>query len=51
MSDEIQKMKELLLSYVSLIAERNSFGPGENFEYKLWDTLHGRFADTDYVMT
>jgi hypothetical protein len=49
MSDEHQKMKELLLSYVSLVAERNSFGPGENFEYLLWDTLHGSFAGTDYV--
>jgi hypothetical protein len=49
MSDEQQKMKALLLSYVSLIAERNAFGPGDNFEYKLWDTLHGSFANTDYV--
>jgi hypothetical protein len=49
MSDEIQKMKELLLSYVSLVAERNAFGPGENFEYLLWDTLHGSLANTDYV--
>jgi hypothetical protein len=49
MSDEQQKMKELLLSYVSLVAERNSFGPGDNFEYMLWDTLHGRFEDTQYV--
>jgi hypothetical protein len=49
MSDEHETMKELLLSYISLIAERNAFGPSENFEYKLWDTLHGSFADTDYV--
>jgi hypothetical protein len=49
MSDETQNMKELLLSYVSLIAERNSFAPGDNFEYLLWDTLHGRFEDTQYV--
>jgi hypothetical protein len=49
MGDEIAKMKELLLSYVSLIAERNAFGPGDNFEYLLWDDLHGRFEDTQYV--
>jgi hypothetical protein len=48
MSDE-QKMKELLLSYVSLTAGRNGFAPGDNFEYLLWDTLHGTFEDTKYV--
>jgi hypothetical protein len=48
MSHDAEK-KALLLSYISLLAERNSFGPGENFEYQLWDTLHGSFADTDYV--
>jgi hypothetical protein len=46
---DAQKMKELLLSYVSLIAERNAFGPGDNFEYLLWDDLHGKFEDTKYV--
>jgi hypothetical protein len=49
MSDEQRKMKALLLSYVSLMAERNSFGPGDNFEYLLWDDLHGKFEDTKYV--
>ena len=49
MSDENQKMKELLLSYVSLLAERNGFAPGDNFEYRLWDTLQGSFEATDYV--
>jgi hypothetical protein len=49
MRDEEQKMKELLLSYVSLVAERNAFAPGDNFEYLLWDDLHGRFEDTKYV--
>jgi hypothetical protein len=49
MRDELQTMKELLLSYVGLIAERNAFAPGDNFEYRLWDTLHGRFEDTQYV--
>jgi hypothetical protein len=43
------KMKELLLSYVSLLAERNGFAPGDNFEYKLWDTLQGTFEETQYV--
>jgi hypothetical protein len=49
MSDTQAQMQALLLSYIALMAERNSFGPGDNFEYKLWDTLHGSFADTDYV--
>jgi hypothetical protein len=44
-----QKMKELLLSYISLTAGRNGFAPGDHFEYRLWDTLHGRFEDTQYV--
>jgi hypothetical protein len=42
-------MKELLLSYVSLLAERNGFAPGDNFEYRLWDTLQGTFEETQYV--
>jgi hypothetical protein len=49
MGDEQRQLKGLLLSYIRGIAERNAFGPGENFEYQLWDTLHGRFEDTDYV--
>jgi hypothetical protein len=49
MSDELQKMKEFLLSYVSLLAERNGFAPGDNFEYKLWDALQGTFEATAYV--
>jgi hypothetical protein len=44
-----RKMKELLLSYVSLLTERNGFAPGDNFEYKLWDTLQGTFEATQYV--
>jgi hypothetical protein len=48
MSDE-DKMKELLLSYVGLMAERNAFAPGDNFEYLLWDDLHGLIKDTKYV--
>jgi hypothetical protein len=49
MSDRIQKMKELLLSYIGLIAERNEFAPGDNFEYALWDDLNGQIKDTKYV--
>jgi hypothetical protein len=45
MSDIQQTMQELLLSYVSLLADRNSFGPGDNFEYLLWDELHGLTTD------
>jgi hypothetical protein len=46
---ELEKMKGLLLSYISLKAGINGFAPGDNFEYRLWDTLHGRFEDTQYV--
>jgi hypothetical protein len=46
---ETDKMKALLLSYVGLMAERNAFAPGDNFEYLLWDTLHGLIKDTTYV--
>jgi hypothetical protein len=49
MSDTHAQMRALLVRYIRAIAERNGFGPGENFEYKLWDTLHGRFEDTDDV--
>jgi hypothetical protein len=46
---DLQRMRGLLLAYVGLIAGRNGFAPGENFEYLLWDTLHGKLKDTDYV--
>jgi hypothetical protein len=46
---DLQKMRSLLLSYVGLIAGRNGFAPCGNFEYRLWDTLHGKFEDTDFV--
>jgi hypothetical protein len=32
-------LARLLLSYVSLLAERHSYGPGDNFELLLWDDL------------
>jgi hypothetical protein len=49
MSEALQKMQALLLSYVSLMAERHSFAPGDNFEYLLWDELHGLTTDAKYV--
>jgi hypothetical protein len=49
MSERQRNMKELLLSYVSLLAERNGFAPGDNFEDRLWDTLQGTFEETEYV--
>jgi hypothetical protein len=49
MRETQRNMKELLLSYVSLLAERNGFAPGDNFEYRLWDTLQGTFEETEYV--
>jgi hypothetical protein len=44
-----RQMQALFLSYVSLLAERNGFAPGDNFEYRLWDTLQGTFEETEYV--
>jgi len=32
-------LARLLLSYVSLLAERHSYGPGDGFEFLLWDDL------------
>jgi hypothetical protein len=40
-----RRMEDLLLSYIGFVAERNSFGPGDNFEYLLWDELHGLTTD------
>jgi hypothetical protein len=37
--NERETMQELLLSYVGLLAERHGYGPGEGFEYKLFDDL------------
>src|SRR5215510_12151775 len=39
MSDNLETMKQLLLSYVGLLAERNAYGPGEGFEFKLFGEL------------
>ena len=37
------------VSYVGLLASRNGLAPGDNFEYRLWDTLQGTFEATQYV--
>jgi hypothetical protein len=39
MSQEDCTLHKLLLSYVSLLAERHAYGPGDNFEFMLWDDL------------
>jgi hypothetical protein len=39
MSREDCTLHRLLLSYVSLMAERHAYGPGDNFEFLLWDDL------------
>jgi hypothetical protein len=39
MSQDDCTLAKLLLSYVSLMAERHAYGPGDNFEYALWDDL------------
>jgi hypothetical protein len=39
MSDRDGTIRDLLLSYVGLLAERHAYGPGEGFEYALWDDL------------
>ena len=49
--DRVQLMKDLLLSYISLLADRNEFFPDELFEYKLWDDLKRIKGDRDYVST
>jgi hypothetical protein len=42
---EVETMKTLLLSYIGLMAERHAYGPGDGFEYLLWDHLR------DHLMT
>jgi hypothetical protein len=34
--------RTLLLTYFSLIADRNAFGPAEGFEFKLWRDMEAR---------
>jgi hypothetical protein len=38
MSD-LETKRQLLLSYIGLLAERNSYAPGGGFEYALWDDM------------
>ena len=42
MTDNKELMTLLLISYVSLIAERNAYGPGDGFEYLLYDEINGK---------
>ena len=39
MTPERDTMMTLLLSYISLLAERHAYAPDELFEYQLWDDL------------
>jgi hypothetical protein len=39
MSRDDCTMTKLLLSYVSLLSERHAYGPGDGFEFALWDDL------------
>lgn len=39
MSQEDCTIGGILLNYVSLLCELNSYGPGDGFEFKLWDDL------------
>jgi hypothetical protein len=39
MSQDDCTLARLLLSYVGLIAELHSYGPGDGFEFLLWDDL------------
>jgi hypothetical protein len=44
MSEE-EKRQRLLLNYVGLLAERNAYGPGEDFEFRLWNELDKKHSD------
>jgi len=39
MSQDDCTLTRLLLSYVGLLAERHAYGPGDGFEFLLWDDL------------
>jgi hypothetical protein len=39
MSRDDCTMTRLLLSYVGLLGERHAYGPGDGFEFVLWDDL------------
>jgi hypothetical protein len=41
MPDDKRSMQVLLLRYFAFLAERHGYGPGDNFEYALWDDLDG----------
>jgi hypothetical protein len=48
-ADQEEKMRELLLSYVGLLAERHAYAPDEGFEYALWDDLSADRNRSDLV--
>jgi hypothetical protein len=39
MSRDDCTLTRLLLSFVGLLAERHAYGPGDGFEFALWDDL------------
>jgi hypothetical protein len=39
MSRDDGTLSRLLLSFVGLLAERHAYGPGDGFEFVLWDDL------------
>jgi hypothetical protein len=50
MSRDDCTLTKLLLSYVSLLAERHAYGPGDGFEFAPWDDLQlaqPRFVSPD----
>ena len=41
MRNDHATLGQLLLSYVSILAERNAYGPGDGFEFDLFDAVGG----------
>jgi hypothetical protein len=39
MSRDDGTLRGILLTYVGLLAELNAYGPGDGFEFRLWDDL------------
>lgn len=39
MSPDDDTLERLLVSYVGLMADRHAYGPGDGFEFLLWDDL------------
>ena len=49
MSASRDTLHAFLLSDVELLAERHASGPNDNFEYRLWDDLHGKIDECTLV--